>query len=65
MKNLFKILFLSCGLLLVGCTDDFEKINHELEAYSPKLARRMQLVVANKMDLPDSEENLVKLKEYV
>ena len=45
--------------------DDFEKINHELEAYSPKLARRMQLVVANKMDLPDSEENLVKLKEYV
>ena len=45
--------------------DDFEKINHELEAYSPKLARRMQLVVANKMDLPDSEENFVKLKEYV
>lgn len=45
--------------------DDFEKINHELEAYSAKLARRKQLVVANKMDLPDSEENFVKLKEYV
>jgi GTP-binding protein len=45
--------------------DDFEKINHELEAYSAKLARRKQLVVANKMDLPDSAENFVKLKEYV
>ena len=45
--------------------DDFEKINHELEAYSSKLARRKQLVVANKMDLPDSAENFVKLKQYV
>ena len=45
--------------------DDFEKINHELEAYSARLARRKQLVVANKMDLPDSPENFVKLKEYV
>ena len=45
--------------------EDFEKINHELEAYSAKLARRKQLVVANKMDLPDSEDNFVLLKEYV
>ena len=44
---------------------DFEKINHELEAYSAKLARRKQLVVANKMDLPDSADNFVLLKEYV
>ena len=45
--------------------EDFEKINHELEAYSAKLARRKQLVVANKMDLPDSADNFVLLKEYV
>ena len=45
--------------------EDFEKINHELEAYSAKLARRKQLVVANKMDLPDSEDNFVLLKEYI
>ena len=45
--------------------EDFEKINHELEAYSARLARRKQLVVANKMDLPDSADNFVKLKEYV
>ena len=45
--------------------EDFEKINHELEAYSAKLAHRKQLVVANKMDLPDSADNFVLLKEYV
>ena len=45
--------------------EDFEKINHEPEAYSTKLARRKQLVVANKMDLPDSADNFVILKEYV
>ncbi|MBR0294122.1 MAG: GTPase ObgE [Acidaminococcaceae bacterium] len=45
--------------------EDFEKINHELEAYSAKLARRKQLVVANKMDLPDSADNFAILKEYV
>jgi GTP-binding protein len=45
--------------------EDFEKINHELEAYSAKLACRKQLVVANKMDLPDSADNFVLLKEYV
>ena len=45
--------------------EDFEKINHELDAYSAKLARRKQLVVANKMDLPDSADNFVILKEYV
>ena len=45
--------------------EDFEKINHELEAYSARLARRKQLVVANKMDLPDSADNFVLLKEYV
>ena len=45
--------------------EDFEKINHELEAYSAKRARRKQLVVANKMDLPDSADNFVLLKEYV
>lgn len=45
--------------------DDFEKINHELKQYSERLARRKQVVVANKMDLPDAQENFEKLKEYV
>lgn len=45
--------------------EDFATINRELEAYSPKLAKRKQLVVANKMDLPDSEENFEKLAAHV
>lgn len=45
--------------------DDFEKINLELKEYSERLARRKQLVVANKMDLPEAAENFARLKEYV
>lgn len=45
--------------------DDFEKINYELAQYSERLARRKQVVVANKMDLPEAEENFAKLKAYV
>lgn len=45
--------------------DDFEKINYELKEYSERLARRKQIVVANKMDLPEAQENFARLKEYV
>ena len=45
--------------------EDFDKINHELAQYSERLARRKQLVVANKMDLPEAQENFERLKEYV
>ncbi len=45
--------------------EDFDKINNELAQYSERLARRKQLVVANKMDLPEAKENFGRLKEYV
>ena len=45
--------------------EDFDKINTELAEYSERLARRKQLVVANKMDLPEAQENFERLKEYV
>ena len=45
--------------------DDFEKINFELAEYSQRLAKRKQLVVANKMDLPEAEENFERLKKHV
>lgn len=45
--------------------EDFDKINHELAQYSERLARRKQMVVANKMDLPEAQENFERLKEYV
>ncbi|MBO8126174.1 MAG: GTPase ObgE [Firmicutes bacterium] len=34
----------------------FEKINKELEYYSPKLAEKRQLVALNKLDLPNTAE---------
>ncbi|WP_203648990.1 GTPase ObgE [Secundilactobacillus yichangensis] len=43
--------------------DDFLKINAELKKYDPDLLKRPQIVVATKMDLPDSADNLVTLKE--
>lgn len=36
--------------------EDFEAINHELAGYNPRLARRPQLVVFTKMDLPEARE---------
>jgi GTPase len=35
--------------------DDFQLINAELQAYSERLAARPQIVVGNKVDLPDTE----------
>lgn len=45
--------------------EDYEKINKELGLYSEKLIKRSQIVLANKMDIPDAEDNLVEFMEYV
>ena len=45
--------------------EDYLKINKELATYNPKLMMRPQLIVANKMDLPDSLTNLEKLKKQL
>ncbi len=37
------------------------QINHELEAYSPLLMTRPQIIAANKMDIPEAEDNLQRL----
>ena len=37
--------------------EDFRTINEELRLYSPKLAEKPQIVLANKADLPSFEEN--------
>ncbi|WP_416196505.1 GTPase ObgE [Selenomonas sp.] len=42
--------------------DDFYKINKELKKYSEKIARRTQILVANKIDLPEAAENLPRLE---
>lgn len=43
--------------------DDFKKINVELKKYSEKLSRRPQILVANKIDLPQAKENLPALEK--
>ncbi|RAV04029.1 GTPase ObgE [Paenibacillus sp. YN15] len=42
--------------------DDWLKINDELKLYNAKLERRPQLVVANKMDIPEAAEHLEEFK---
>lgn len=43
--------------------EDFKIINNELSQYSQVLATRRQIIAANKMDLPEAEENLQRFKE--
>lgn len=43
--------------------EDFTTINEELEQYNLRLTERPQIIVANKMDMPESEENLRLFKE--
>jgi GTPase len=42
--------------------EDYRIINEELGLYQYRLLERPQVVVANKMDLPDAEENLKRFK---
>jgi len=41
---------------------DFEVINRELELYNPELAKRPQIIAANKIDVLDDPERLVRFK---
>src|SRR4030095_16800266 len=44
--------------------DDLQVIDGELAAYSPELAARRQLVVANKADLVDAAPNRERVEQY-
>ena len=45
--------------------EDWVKINEELVLYNEKLADRPQIIAANKMDMPDSEEQLELFKQQL
>ncbi|MEH7176362.1 GTPase ObgE [Neobacillus vireti] len=45
--------------------EDYLTINKELEEYNLRLTERPQIIVANKMDMPEAEENLQKFRERV
>lgn len=45
--------------------EDYLLINKELEAFNPKLMKKPMIVIANKMDLEGSKENLEEFKKKV
>ena len=45
--------------------DDYLTIREELKKYSDKLANKEEIIVANKMDMPDSKNNLEEFKKKV
>ena len=45
--------------------EDYLIIQEELENHDPKLLNKPQLIIANKMDMPDSEENLEEFKKQM
>ena len=46
--------------------EDFDKINSELQQYSPKLMKKPQIVAANKIDLiSEDDPQYIKFREYV
>lgn len=45
--------------------EDFHKINAELRLYNEKLAAMPQIIAANKLDLPEAQANLPRLRAYM
>lgn len=45
--------------------EDYQTILDELEKHDPDLARKPQVIVANKMDMPDSAEHLEEFKKQL
>lgn len=45
--------------------EDFLLINKELESFNKKLMQKPMIVIANKMDMPDSKKNLEEFKKKV
>lgn len=45
--------------------EDYLTIRKELESFSPKLLNKPEVIIANKMDITEAEDNLIKFKEQV
>ncbi|MFJ8255918.1 GTPase ObgE [Peribacillus asahii] len=45
--------------------EDYQTINKELQEYNLRLTERPQIIVASKMDMPDSAENLATFKDQL
>jgi GTP-binding protein len=44
---------------------DYRTINKELKDYSPLIYKKPQIIAANKMDLDNAKENLVRFKKII
>ena len=45
--------------------EDYVTINKELEAFDPKMMKKPQVIIANKMDMPSSKNNLEEFQKKV
>lgn len=45
--------------------EDYVTINRELSEYDTNLGKKKQIIVANKMDMPDAQEHLEKFKDQI
>ncbi len=45
--------------------EDYHKINQELALYNERLGKRPQIIVANKMDLPQARDNFQRVLDYM
>lgn len=45
--------------------EDYQIIRKELENFSPKLLNKEEIIIANKMDLPQSKDNLIEFKKKI
>ncbi len=53
----------AAGLEGIDPVENIEKINNELARYNQELLKRPMIIAANKMDIPEAEENLKKIRE--
>lgn len=47
---------------LEGCGDHYETLRYELKMFNPELIEKPHLIVANKMDVPESQEHIKSLE---
>jgi len=52
----------AAGLEGIDPVESIEKINNEIKKYNEKLLERPMIIAANKMDIPQSEKNIEKIK---
>lgn len=67
LKHVERTRILAHVIDMSGCEDrdpllDYKQINEELGQYSQDLSQKIKVVVANKMDLPESAANLKRFK---